>query len=133
MTEPERRVEGGQSASPDFALLDTAAVNQLRALDSEGTLLRELIAEFRKDVARFGADVSRAAREAEQAPICAAAHSLKGASASLGLAGLTRVFLEIEQLAEARRFDLIGPKLTQLQAGVEVGIAALESAVRGAG
>lgn len=114
------------------ALLDAAVVSQLRTLDPDGALLLELIGEFRSDAERLMPRLSNGARDLEHKPVCEAAHSLKGAAATLGMVGLSTLYGELEQLGEARRFELMAPKLAQLKVGVEQALQALDSARRGA-
>lgn len=121
-----------RESTAQSTLLDAAVVNQLRTLDDDGTLLSALIDEFRSDAARSMLKLSNGARELAQKPVLETAHSLKGASASLGMVAVSTLCGELEQLGEARRFELMAPKLAQLEVEVEQALEALDR-VRRAG
>lgn len=118
--------------SQAVSVLDTEAVAVLRTLDEDGSLLTELIQEFRRDAGRFVVEASAGVSDLDAEPICRAAHALRGSSGSLGMVGLSTLCLELEELAQARRFEAIGARLAQFEPGVERALAALDAFRKGA-
>ncbi len=81
----------------DFALEQTAG-------DEE--LLEELLTLFKDSAASDFAKLKEAVAESDSEGIVASAHSLKGASASLGIEGIRGIAFQIE--TEARNHSLAG-------------------------
>lgn len=103
----------------EFALEQTAG-------DKE--LLEELLLLFKDSSAADFQQLQEAVQAGDMASILSAAHSIKGAAASLGIEGIRSVSLEIEQTAREegdkadieKRASQLGELLGQFNALVEL-------------
>lgn len=122
MTAP---VKTAQSAAG--SVLDTDVVTMLLTLDENGNLLSRLLEEFRFDAVRFGVEASAGVLHLDAQSICRAAHTLRGSSGTLGMLALATLCLEIEELAQARRFESLGTKLEEFEPSLERALAAVDA------
>lgn len=113
--------------------LDPDVVTVLHTLDENGSLLTQLLQEFRLDAVRFGVDASAGVLHLDAEAICRAAHTLRGSSGTLGMVGLATLCLEIEQLAHARRFESLGARLAEFELALEQALAAMDAFRKGTG
>ncbi len=118
-------VEPAQSAV--VRVLDTEVVTMLLTLDENGNLLSQLLQEFRVDAVRFGVEASAGVLRLDAQSICRAAHTLRGSSGTLGMFALATLCLEIEELAQARRFESLGAKLAEFERSLERSLAAVDA------
>jgi HPt (histidine-containing phosphotransfer) domain-containing protein len=82
----------------------------------DAELLKELLEIFKDS---FKADVQRIKQglaEGSAAKISSAAHSIKGAAASLGIVGIHEIALNVEKDSRAGRLDIAREKIADLQA-----------------
>jgi two-component system, sensor histidine kinase and response regulator len=112
----------------DSEVLDAEQIELLRSLDDgKGDVLAEIVGEFvtTSDDARDR--LRRALDERDPATARGAAHSLKGASANVGAAGLARVCAEVEAQAGAGSLDEASPLVAQFEAEYSRALGALQA------
>lgn len=78
-------------------------------------LLQELLTIFKDALEADVLLIEQGLQEQAAAKVCGAAHSIKGASASLGILGIQEIALAIEQAGRAGELEAVRQKLPQLQ------------------
>jgi HPt (histidine-containing phosphotransfer) domain-containing protein len=87
--------------------LDRSRIDSLLSRDSgAGLALAEVVGEFRRVSWEGRNDLRRELRNGDYSGLAHTAHSLKGASASLGASDFARVCAELEM--HARQVELVG-------------------------
>lgn len=79
-------------------------------------LLQELLAIFKDSLQSDILLIAQGLEEGSGAKICSAAHSIKGASASLGILGIKEIALSIEEESRAGNLEAARLRLPELQA-----------------
>jgi HPt (histidine-containing phosphotransfer) domain-containing protein len=78
-------------------------------------LLQELLTIFKGSLQADVLLIEQGLAEGTPAKVCSAAHSIKGASASLGILGIKEIALAIEEESRAGDLDIARRKLPELQ------------------
>lgn len=78
-------------------------------------LLQELLAIFKESLLSDVLLIEQGLAEGSAAQVCSAAHSIKGASASLGILGIKEIALKIEEESRGGGLDVARLKLPELQ------------------
>lgn len=78
-------------------------------------LLQELLAIFKDSLQADVLLIENGLKEGAAAKVCSAAHSIKGASASLGILGIQEIALSIEEDSRAGSLETARQKLPELQ------------------
>jgi HPt (histidine-containing phosphotransfer) domain-containing protein len=93
----------GNTAEDAF---DQETLDQLRALDEDGTFIAELVGMFRDDIASHLSALHAAIAARDEDTIARTAHQAKGASANLGMKALAASLKTLELAANAPDDDL---------------------------
>jgi len=99
----------------DPAVDDAVLAEVLESTGGDREFLDELIATYLDDVPRQLAALRQAASAGTPDAVARAAHALKGASASLGAAGLAERSRVFELAARAGRLDDAGDQISELE------------------
>lgn len=78
-------------------------------------LLQELLTIFKESMQADVLLMEQGLAEESAAKVCSAAHSIKGASASLGIQGIKDIAFMVEQASRAGELDVARLKLPELQ------------------
>jgi len=95
--------------------LDPEALERLRTLGGP-TLLAKMIDLFLENTPKRLAAAGAGESSGNWYEVERAAHSLKSSAANLGLTGLQSLAREVEEFAERRQADRVGPLLRELEA-----------------
>ena len=82
----------------------------------DAELLKELLEIFKDSLQTDVQRIQQGLAENSAAKISAAAHSIKGAAASLGIGGIHEVALQVEEDSRAGGLDVARTKIEELQA-----------------
>jgi PAS domain S-box-containing protein len=114
----------GQDGAEDEGLIDQEMIDQLK--DTLTPEMREqLLRAFEQSLPERLADVARAARSGNDAELRRLAHLLKGSSATLGAAGLSLGFQQLEELSRERDTTVGQEQLDALEATATASCQAL--------
>jgi two-component system, sensor histidine kinase and response regulator len=110
------------------APLDMDAIRQLKELDSDDApdFFHDLVREFQKEGAELMASIRNAIEKDDAIALRDAAHSLKGASATIGVIGLSASCGRICELARAGDLRSSAPLLPALESEWARAIQALQ-------
>ncbi|MFP5328372.1 MAG: response regulator, partial [Acidimicrobiia bacterium] len=92
---------GERPVSPRESELDMAVIEELRALDDDGSGFRSLVSIFLREAPRRLEQLLAAASEGDTVAIREAAHSLRGSAATFGASRLAKLAQRIEEDARA--------------------------------
>jgi len=81
----------------------------------DAELLKELLEIFKDSLQSDVQRIQLGLEEGSPAKISAAAHSIKGAAASLGIVGIHEIALQVEEDSRAGGLDVARTKLEELQ------------------
>ncbi|PIE57621.1 MAG: histidine phosphotransferase [Desulfobulbus propionicus] len=87
----------------------------LEQTDGDSALLDELITLFKESAASDFLQLKEAVADRNATAIIAAAHSLKGASASLGIEGIREIAYEIETAARNNTLENIASHIPDME------------------
>ena len=116
-------------SSPSVQVLDSEAIENLRALGDEGddTFLREIIGIYVEDVPQRLADL-KAARAANDRPLFTrSAHTIKGSSANVGAAEVRALAEKLEHRSKTEDLALLQDQVGELEAAFERARVALKT------
>lgn len=82
----------------------------------DAELLKELMEIFKDSLQSELQRIQQGLAEGSAAKISAAAHSINGAAASLGLVGIHEIALQVEEDSRAGGLDVARAKIVELQA-----------------
>jgi histidine phosphotransfer protein HptB len=82
----------------------------------DAELLKELLEIFKDSLQSDVQRIQQGLAEGSAAKISAAAHSIKGAAASLGIVGIHEIALQVEEDSRAGGLDAARTKIEELQA-----------------
>jgi CheY-like chemotaxis protein/HPt (histidine-containing phosphotransfer) domain-containing protein len=95
------RAADAAAAAPAGETIDWTRIDSLRPYDSDGSMVREIVAAFLRDGPKYLAAIRAAQAAADAGELASAAHALKGAAANIGARMLEAVCREAESLARA--------------------------------
>lgn len=95
------RAADAAAAAPAGETIDWTRIDGLRPYDSDGSMVREIVAAFLRDGPKYLAAMRAAQAAADAGELASAAHALKGAAANIGARMLEAVCREAESLARA--------------------------------
>jgi signal transduction histidine kinase/CheY-like chemotaxis protein/HPt (histidine-containing phosphotransfer) domain-containing protein len=113
---------------PELGRLDPAALERLVDLSGDRAFVRELLAEFRRELPDLLAAIATACSE-DLADARRHAHSLKSAAASIGAAALSAQAAKVEVAAKAGDLGTVEALLPELERAAAAADAAVEDAV----
>lgn len=119
--------EMSSPCGPDVRLLNNGRKLNMNALKwdkefaleqaaDDRELLQELLGIFKDSMQSDVLLIQQGLDEGSAAKICGAAHSIKGAAASLGILGIKEIALAIEEESRTGGLDVARLKLPELQA-----------------
>jgi HPt (histidine-containing phosphotransfer) domain-containing protein len=119
---------GGASDGGGPGVLDTQALDRLRALDPLGTskLLSRVIQAFDTSVARLLPQLIEALPTLEPQAIRHVSHTLKSSSATIGANKLSKLCAQVESMVRQEQFEGLTEQIQLLITEVEVVQAALQ-------
>ena len=120
-----RAIDKARNLSADGVILDRAVVERLRQAGGSD-LVRELLELFREEARTRLEAMQSGLSEGDGEKIRQAAHSLKGAAASLGARAVEKACTDLEQKGQAGTVAECGPVLTRLQSEFQQTCSALE-------
>jgi signal transduction histidine kinase/CheY-like chemotaxis protein/HPt (histidine-containing phosphotransfer) domain-containing protein len=129
--DPAAPAPGGAAAGidpgpdPELGRLDPAALERLVDLSGDRAFVRELLAEFRRELPDLLAAIATACSE-DLADARRHAHSLKSAAASIGAAALSAQAAKVEVAAKAGDLGAVEALLPELERAAAAADAAVE-------
>jgi HPt (histidine-containing phosphotransfer) domain-containing protein len=119
----------GVVAANEAAVLDTAALAAIRALERPGAggLLRRVIDRYNEDAPRLVQNMRAAAADQDAHALQVAAHTLKSASANLGAAALASLCKGLEMRGRSGQVQGAGEALPELERELARVSAALQA------
>lgn len=105
-------------SSPYAPILDTEAIENLRALGDEGddTFLREIIGIYLEDVPQRLAELKNARASGDRALYTRSAHTVKGSSANVGALEVRASAEKVEQRSKTEPLAALDDQLVELEA-----------------
>ena len=119
------RRAGGDASKPPRDAIDRELLGALREDLGDSETLRQVVTAFLERAPRMVAELRDAAAREDQAALLAAAHGLKGTSATLGALALSEHCGELERLVRAGRLHEVRARLETVAAETDVASRAL--------
>src|SRR5215470_14966459 len=110
------RRAGGDASKPPRDAIDRELLGALREDLGDSETLRQVVTAFLERAPRMVAELRDAAAREDQAALLAAAHGLKGTSATLGALALSEHCGELERLVRAGRLHEVRARLEAVAA-----------------
>lgn len=116
-------------SSPSVQVLDSEAIENLRALGDEGddTFLREIIGIYLEDVPQRLVDLKTARLANDRALFTRSAHTVKGSSANVGASEVRALAEKIEHRSKTEEIALLQDQVGELEAAFERARLALQA------
>lgn len=118
-------------SSPALPVIDTEAIENLRALGEEGddSFLREIIGIYLEDVPQRLTDLKTALAAGDQPLFTRSAHTIKGSSANVGAIEVRLIAEKTEHRSKAEPIATVADLLPELEAAFGRARAALQSII----